>query len=99
VVGLVNNELFLEQLGKLVEGGDMAIRKVIKPLQRYACERTHEHLAMYGVCPSQDDHLGIERCKMALEVFYSRKYNLGRYVVSWYDNIHNRLGKWFGASS
>jgi len=34
--GLVNNELFPEQLRKLVEAS--AIRKATKPLQRCACE-------------------------------------------------------------
>jgi len=97
--GLVNNELFPEQLGKQVEGGDVAIGKANKPLQHCACERTHEHLAMYDICSSRDDHLGVECCQMALGVFYTCECNFGRYVISWYDNIHDRRQKWFWASS
>ena len=89
--GLVNNELFFEQLRKLVKGGDVAIRKATKQMQSCARERTHEHLAMYGVYSSRNDHLSIEHRKMALGVFYSRENNLGRYVFSRYESIHNRL--------
>jgi len=71
--GLINNELFSEQHKKLIEGGDVAVKKAIKALQSCACERTHEHLPMYGVYSSRNDHLGIECHKMALGVFYSRE--------------------------
>jgi len=97
--GLVNNELFSEQLREMVERGDVAIRKATKPLQSCACERTYEHLAMYGVCSSRNNHMGIERRKVTLGVFYARKNNLGCYVVSWYESIHDSLREWLEASS
>jgi len=50
--GLVNNELFPEQLRKLVEGGDVAVKKAIEPLQSCAYERTYEHREIDGVCSS-----------------------------------------------
>jgi len=53
---------------------------------------------MYGVCSSRNDHLGIERRKMALGVFYTCKNNLGRYVVSWYESMHKYLWERLGAS-
>jgi len=92
--GLVNDELFPKQLEKLVEGGDVAIGKANKTLQRRSCERSQEYLAMYGVCSSRYDHLGIERCQTTLEVFFTCESNLWRYVISWYDSFHDRWKKW-----
>ena len=78
---------------------DVAIKKATKPLQSCACERTHEHLAMYGFSSSRNYHLGVERHEMTFGVFYAHKNNLECYVVSWYDNVHDLLREWLGASS
>jgi len=80
--GLFNDELFTMQFEKLVKRGDVAIKEATKLLQCCACEHTHEHLAMYGVCSSRNDHLAIERRKMAFGIFYTCENNFGRYVVS-----------------
>jgi len=56
--------LFHEQLEKLVERGDVAIRKPTEPLQ--GCECTHEHLAMDNIYPPRNNYLTLNAVRWLL---------------------------------
>jgi len=95
---MVDRELFPEQLGKMFERGDVAIRKPTKSLQGCVCECTHEHLAIDNIYTPKNNHLGIERREMISKVFYPRENHLGRDVVWWHKLIHDRLREWLRTS-
>ena len=97
--GLIDEVFFPKQLGKLVKGGDVAIKKPTKPLQSCTCERTHEHLVMDTICFPINNHLGIECRKMIFWVFYSRKNDLRCDVVWRNKRIHDCLREWLGTRS
>jgi len=96
---LVDNELFPEQLRKLIKRGDVAVRKATKPLQGCTRERTHKIFATDGVYFSRNNHMGVERRKMAFGVLHTCENNLRCYVVRWYGSIDDRLREWLGMGS
>ena len=95
---LVDNELLLEQVQKLVKRGDVSIRKANEPVQCCVWERPHEQLAVHSVRPSWDHHLGVEGRDVGLRVLNTTEGDFWNHETRRYYRIHDCLGKRHGAS-